>query len=91
MATGPGRAVQRLAEASGAPAPQLRRMTVPELQDIGRTDPVMAEFPEMLYLYDRPNILDASATTKTLDITPTSLDEVLAEMAAEHARSPSRS
>ena len=82
-----GELAARLAEASGAPAPRLHRMTVQELQDIGRTDPVMAEFPEMLYLYDRPNILDASSATKTLDIMPTSLDEVLAEMTAEHARS----
>lgn len=86
-----GELAARLAEAAGAPVPRLHRMTVRELQDIGRTDPVMAEFPEMLYLYDRPTILDASSTTKTLDITPTSLREVLAEMAAEHARSRSRS
>lgn len=76
-----------LAEAADAPAPQLHHMTVQELQDIGRTDSVMAEFPEMLYLYDRPNILDASSTAKTLGVTPTPLDGVLAEMAAEHARS----
>ncbi|MFI6689638.1 NAD-dependent epimerase/dehydratase family protein [Streptomyces sp. NPDC050485] len=76
-----------LAEAADAPAPRLHHMTVQELQDIGRTDSIMAEFPEMLYLYDRPNILDASSTAKTLDVTPTPLDGVLAEMAAEHARS----
>jgi nucleoside-diphosphate-sugar epimerase len=81
-----GELAARLAEASGAPAPRLRRMPVRELRDLGRTDPVMAELLEMLYLYDRPNILDASSAMKTLDITPTSLDEVLAEMAVEHAR-----
>ncbi|MER5933557.1 NAD-dependent epimerase/dehydratase family protein [Streptomyces sp. NPDC002054] len=78
----------RLAEASGAPAPQLRRMTVHELQDIGRTDPVMAEFPEMLYLYDRPNILDASSATQALGITPAPLEEVLAEMTLRTPGSP---
>ncbi|MEW2115994.1 NAD-dependent epimerase/dehydratase family protein [Streptomyces sp. NPDC005474] len=75
----------RLAEAADAPTPQLHHMTLQELQDIGRTDSVMAEFPEMLYLYDRPNILDASSTAKTLDVTPSLLGDVLAEMAAEHA------
>ncbi|WP_055529761.1 NAD-dependent epimerase/dehydratase family protein [Streptomyces graminilatus] len=74
-----------LAEAAGAPAPQLRHMTIQELQDIGRADSVMAEFPEMLYLYDRPSILDSSSTAKTLDLTPAPLGVVLEEMAADHA------
>ncbi|MCP2315782.1 Nucleoside-diphosphate-sugar epimerase [Nocardia amikacinitolerans] len=71
-----------LAAAAGAPEPRLNRMTLAELTEIGRTDSVMAEFPEMLYLYDRPNILDASSTTTTLHVTATPIDEVLAEMAA---------
>jgi nucleoside-diphosphate-sugar epimerase len=76
----------RLAAAAGAAGPRLGRMTRDELEEIGRTDPVMAEFPEMLYLYDRPNILDASATMKTLNVRRTSIDKVLDEMATEHAR-----
>ncbi|WP_345046242.1 NAD-dependent epimerase/dehydratase family protein [Streptomyces rameus] len=76
----------RLAAAAAAPGPRLGRMTRAELEAIGRTDSVMAEFPEMLYLYDRPNVLDASCTAKALDVTPTPVDEVLAEMAAEHAK-----
>ncbi|MEI5097993.1 NAD-dependent epimerase/dehydratase family protein [Streptomyces sp. PmtG] len=75
----------RLAAAAGAPAPRLGRMTEAELKEIGRTDSVMAEFPEMLYLYDRPAVLDASFTAKTLSLAPTPIDEVLAEMAAEQA------
>jgi nucleoside-diphosphate-sugar epimerase len=75
----------RLAAAANAPDPQLGHMTGSELEEIGRTNSVMAEFPEMLYLYDRPNILDASFTAKILDITPIPIDQVLAEMAAEHA------
>ncbi|GAA3907706.1 hypothetical protein GCM10023084_69940 [Streptomyces lacrimifluminis] len=35
---------------------------------------------------DHPDVLDASSATKTLHLTPTSLGEVLAEMAAEPAR-----
>jgi nucleoside-diphosphate-sugar epimerase len=76
----------RLAAAAGAPGPRLGRMTRDELEEIGRTDPVMAEFPEMLYLYNQPNILDASSTMKTLNVTPMPIGEVLDEMAAEHAR-----
>ncbi|MFJ3922609.1 NAD-dependent epimerase/dehydratase family protein [Streptomyces sp. NPDC090022] len=75
----------RLATSAAAPEPRLLRMTPAELERIGRTDTVMAEFPEMLYLYDRPSILDATATTRSLGVTPTRLDEVLTEMAREHA------
>lgn len=75
----------RLAAAANAPDPQLGHMTRSELEEIGRTNPVMAEFPEMLYLYDRPNVLDASYTAKVLDITPTPIEQVLVEMAAGYA------
>ncbi|GLX19685.1 NAD-dependent epimerase/dehydratase family protein [Streptomyces lavendulae] len=75
-----------LARAAAVPSPELTHMTKAELQAIGRTDSVMAEFPEMLYLYDRPNILDASFTAELLNIAPTPLDAVLGEMAAEHGR-----
>ncbi|WP_049566628.1 NAD-dependent epimerase/dehydratase family protein [Nonomuraea sp. SBT364] len=76
----------RLAAMAGAPAPQLRHMPLRELEEIGRTNSIMAEFPEMLYLYDRPNILDASSALKILGVTPTPLDEVLKEMAVEAAQ-----
>ncbi|WP_067863468.1 NAD-dependent epimerase/dehydratase family protein [Nocardia shimofusensis] len=77
----------RLAAAAGAPDPRLHPMTRAELEEIGRSDSIMAEIPEMLYLYDRPNILDASFTMKALDVLPTLIDDVLSEMAAEHAGS----
>ncbi|GGT33744.1 hypothetical protein GCM10010176_092880 [Nonomuraea spiralis] len=72
----------RLAESAQAPAPRLAHMFLRELEEIGRTDSVMAEFPEMLYLYDRPNVLDASSTVDVLGVAATPLDDVLAEMAA---------
>ena len=74
----------RLTQAAGAPAPALSRMTTVELNEIGAKDSTMAEIPEMLYLYDRPNRLDAARTSKLLGITPTSIDAVIAEMVAEH-------
>ncbi|MBS2533831.1 NAD-dependent epimerase/dehydratase family protein [Catenulispora sp. NF23] len=74
----------RLAATAGSRAPELGRMTVSELEEIGRTNPVMAEVPEMLYLYDRPNVLDASITTAALNVTPTGTATVLDEMATTH-------
>ncbi|MFB9834135.1 hypothetical protein [Actinoallomurus acaciae] len=59
------------------------RLTPAELEEIGRTDSVMAEIPEILYLLDRPNILDASQAAETLKVTPTPIDLVLEEMAVE--------
>jgi nucleoside-diphosphate-sugar epimerase len=41
----------RLAEAAGAPAAKLERMSAEELDRIGATNPIMAEIPEMLYLF----------------------------------------
>ncbi|GAA4621919.1 NAD-dependent epimerase/dehydratase family protein [Actinoallomurus vinaceus] len=77
---------ERLASAASAPTPKLGYMTVAELEEIGRTNSVMAEFPEMLYLYDRPNILDASFTVSVLNIAPTPIDVVLSEMATAHGQ-----
>ena len=76
----------RLAAAAGRRTPDLGRMTVDELREIGRTNSVMAEFPEMLYLYDRPSILDASATKAVLNVTPTKVEDVLDEMASAHGQ-----
>jgi nucleoside-diphosphate-sugar epimerase len=72
-----------LAQAADVPAAELAHMTRTELEEIGRTDSIMAEFPEMLYLYDRPNILDTSFTAAVLAVAPTPIDVVLDEMAAE--------
>lgn len=76
----------RLASAASAPVPKLGHMTVAELEELGRSDSVMAEFPEILYLYDRPNILDASFTASVLNIAATPIDVVLSEMATAHRR-----
>ncbi|MEV4373899.1 hypothetical protein AB0J71_43055 [Nonomuraea sp. NPDC049637] len=73
---------RRLAEAARAPEPRLGRMSRRELEEIGRTDSIMAELPEMLYLYDRPHLLDASSTVEMLGVAATPVDDVLMEMAA---------
>lgn len=75
-----------LADAAGKPAPQLHHMTLEKLHDLGRENSVIAEFPEMLYLYNLHNLVDYSETVKTLRVTPTSLSTVLAEMVEEHVQ-----
>jgi nucleoside-diphosphate-sugar epimerase len=78
-----GELAARLAKAAGLPVPELGRMPLAVLEEIGRTDSVMAEFPEMLYLYDRPNILDASAGIAALGVAATPLDTVVDEMVSD--------
>ncbi|CAG6395176.1 NAD-dependent epimerase/dehydratase family protein [Streptomyces cocklensis] len=75
----------RLAARAGAPAPQLVLMTEAELAAAARADSVTAEFPEVLYLLNRPLLLDATATTEKLGVTATPLDEVLDSMVAPAA------
>jgi hypothetical protein len=57
-----------------------------ELEEMGRDNPVMLEFLEILYLYQRPAVLDSSRTTNVLKVTATPLDQVLHEMIAEHTQ-----
>jgi len=70
----------RLAEIAGAPAPQLSRMSVEEVDRIGRSDSIMREVSEMLYLLDRPFILDSSQTEQTFGLEPTPLDVALTDL-----------
>ncbi|WP_240969798.1 hypothetical protein [Actinacidiphila epipremni] len=57
-------------------------MSRAELAAAARADPVAAEFPEVLYLLERPLLLDATPTAGTLGVTATPLDEVLTTMTA---------
>lgn len=74
---------ERVAVAAGVPVPELVRMTGAELEEAGRGDSLMAELVEMRYLFDRPNILDASLTESVLGVVPAALDVVVKELAAE--------
>ncbi|MFF3210477.1 NAD-dependent epimerase/dehydratase family protein [Streptomyces sp. NPDC002886] len=71
----------RLAETAGAPEPRLRRMTPGELAEQVARDAVMAEIPEMAYMYDAALRLDASDTEAVLGVRATPLDLVLKELA----------
>lgn len=70
----------RLAEAAGAPRPRLRRMTPGELAAEAARDAVMAEVPEMAYMYESALRLDASETERVLGVRATALDLVLKEL-----------
>jgi nucleoside-diphosphate-sugar epimerase len=74
-----------LAETAGAPAPDLRRMSAAELHEAGLAIPVMAEVTEMLYMYERPAILDSALTQQAFGLEPSALKDALAEMATEPA------
>ncbi|MEV6866275.1 hypothetical protein AB0M44_35435 [Streptosporangium subroseum] len=68
----------RLAEVTGAPAPDLEALSAAELAFAGKSDPVVAEVVEMLYMLERPFVVNSSAAERALDLKPTPLDEVLA-------------
>jgi nucleoside-diphosphate-sugar epimerase len=74
-----------LADVTGAPAPKLLRMSAVELHEIGLAYPVMAEVSEMLYLYERPAIIDSALTEQAFGLAPSTLNDVLIEMATEPA------
>jgi hypothetical protein len=60
-------------------------MTVTELEEMGRDNPVMLEFLEILYLYEKPAVLDSTRTAQVLQVIATPIDQVLQEIVAEHA------
>jgi nucleoside-diphosphate-sugar epimerase len=67
----------QLCHLAGAPAPVLARMSPGELQALAAQDAVVRAVVELLYLFERPWILDASETTRILGVRPTPLDAVL--------------
>ena len=71
----------RFAAVAGVPLPPVREMTPGELHAQATADPVMAEMPEMQYLYRHPAVLDWTDTASAFDLKPTPLDDVLREVA----------
>jgi nucleoside-diphosphate-sugar epimerase len=72
---------QQLSEIAGAPKPTLVRMSAEDLEAAGADDPVVAEFPEMQYMFQNPFNLDSSHTEATFGLGPTPFEESLAVMA----------
>ncbi|MCK9926759.1 NAD-dependent epimerase/dehydratase family protein [Frankia sp. Mgl5] len=77
----------RFADLTGSPVPHLVNMSPLDLHNLASSDPIMAEVPEMQYLYQRPAVLDATLTARTFDLKPTPLDDVLIETAQAMTRS----
>jgi nucleoside-diphosphate-sugar epimerase len=71
----------RFASVAGVATPAIREMTPLELHTAAQADPMMAEMPEMQYLYRRPLVMDWADTAATFDLKPTPLDDVLRELA----------
>ncbi|MBQ0894437.1 NAD-dependent epimerase/dehydratase family protein [Micromonospora sp. U56] len=69
----------RAAALVGAPAPKLTRMPYPVLWLGGLADPLARELRETAYQFDRPYLMDSTATTATLGIDATPLDRAIEE------------
>ncbi|OPC80331.1 NAD-dependent epimerase [Embleya scabrispora] len=72
----------RFAALTDSPAPTLTRMSIEELRALGRENPIVGEFEEMLYLTDGNSHVDATTTTKLLQVSATPTDTALTELAA---------
>ncbi|MCT9933004.1 NAD-dependent epimerase/dehydratase family protein [Planotetraspora sp. A-T 1434] len=74
---------ERLCALAGAPAPRLRRIPWPLIQAAGLVAPFIRELKETRYQFDRPFVLDSSASEAALGLTPTPLDEALKAVIAQ--------
>ncbi|MEW9531592.1 NAD-dependent epimerase/dehydratase family protein [Microbispora sp. NPDC049125] len=67
----------RLCELAGAPAPRLWRLPGWALTAAGVAVPMLKEMRETRYQFDRPYVLDSSASQEVLGFAPTPLDDAL--------------
>lgn len=72
---------ERLAQAAGTAPASLTSMTRDQLEHLAVTDSLLAEVVEMLYMIERPTVVDSTETRRLLGIEATPLDDVLAEIA----------
>ncbi|MGW9205857.1 hypothetical protein ACWGR4_02535 [Embleya sp. NPDC055664] len=70
---------------TNSPPPTLT-LSIDELHALGRENPIIAEFEEMLYLTDGTSHLDATTTTKLLEVTATPTETALIELATSTTR-----
>lgn len=78
----------RAAALAGAPRPRLTRLPYPVLWLGGLVNPLLRELRETTYQFDRPYVLDSSATQQAFGIEPTALEEALAETLRALRRDP---
>ncbi|WP_117209400.1 NAD-dependent epimerase/dehydratase family protein [Allorhizocola rhizosphaerae] len=68
------------AELAGVREHVLRELSNEELWALARKDAIAAEFREMRYLLDLPELLDSTKTQEVLGVKPSTIDSVLLEM-----------
>lgn len=73
--------LSRLAQIAGAGEPRLRRIPRGLLRAAGLVVPTLRELVGVLYQFDAPFVVDASATTETFGLTATPWRKVLARTA----------
>lgn len=71
-----------LAGAAGT-EPALVAMTREQFAALAQADPVVAEVAEMLYMVERPAVLDSAETRRLLGVAATPLADVVAEIVAQ--------
>lgn len=72
---------QLIAEATGKAPAGLATMTRDDLAALAASDTIVAEVVEMLYMTERPAVLDSTQTRQLLSIQATLIDEVVTEIA----------
>ncbi|MDT0320803.1 NAD-dependent epimerase/dehydratase family protein [Streptomyces millisiae] len=79
----PPRSIRQLTslacDIAGAPAPRLATMPRPVLWLGGLFDPLVRELRETQYQFRAPFVLDSTAATETFGLTPTPIEDSLAE------------
>jgi nucleoside-diphosphate-sugar epimerase len=71
--------VTRACALADAPPPRLSTMPAPVLWLGGLANPMVRELRETQYQFRKPFVMDSSAATAALGITPTPIEESLAE------------
>jgi len=80
----------RAAQLGGFAPPVLRRFPALVVRTAGLVNPFVREFLEMRYQYERPYLLDATATRAALGVDPTPLDDALRATLEQFAPAGSR-
>lgn len=68
---------EQIARLAAAPAPRLQRLTREQLEQLAKDDSILREVVEMVYLLERPSVLDSTETERVLGVHATALDAVL--------------
>jgi nucleoside-diphosphate-sugar epimerase len=73
---------QLIADAAGTAPAALTTMTMDELAALAASNSIVAEVVEMLYMIERPAVLDSAETRRLLGVQATPIEEVVAGIVA---------